>query len=93
MCSLSLKTGLLLVLFPVALAFAAGEEQDDRSYLPPPSLRGKTDKAPAGLDKAPATVRKEAAVVRRQHVRVVHRRHNPHTSSRRYAGQEFFFPL
>ena len=59
---LSLKTGLLLALVPLALAFAAGEEQEDKSYLPPSSLRGKPEEAPAALDKAPATVMREASI-------------------------------
>lgn len=93
MRSLRLKTGLLLALFPAALAFAAGEGQDDKSYLPPPSLRGEPDKTPAAQVKAPATVRREASVVPGRHARVVHRRHSPRYAVRRYAGPEFFFPL
>ena len=50
---LSLKTGLLLALVPLSLAFAAGEEQDDKSYLPPSSLRGKPEEAPALFLTAP----------------------------------------
>jgi hypothetical protein len=88
---LSLKTGLLLALVPLALAFAAGEEQDDKSYLPPSSLRGKPEEAPAALDKAPATVMREASID--QHARVVHRRHNTRYSSRRHPGAVFFFPF
>ena len=91
MRSLSLKTELLLALVPLALAFAAGEEQDDKSYLPPPSLRGKPDKAPAALDKAPATVMGEASIDLGKNARVVHRRHNPRYSSRRHPV--FFFPF
>ena len=88
---LSLKTGLLLALVPLALAFAAGEEQDDKSYLSPPSLRGKPDKAPAALDKATATVTREASIDLGKNARVVHRRHNPRYSSRR--NPVFFFPF
>ena len=91
MRSLSLKTGLLLALVPLTLAFAAGEEQDDKSYLPPPSLRGKPDQAPAALDKAPATVMGEASIDLGKHARVVHRRHNLRYSSRRHPV--FFFPF
>ena len=91
MRSLSLKTGLLLALVPLTLAFAAGEEQDDKSYLPPPSLRGKPDKAPAALDKAPAMVTREASIDLGKNARVVHTRHNPRYSSRRHPV--FFFPF
>ena len=91
MRSLSLKTGLLLALVPLTLAFAAGEEQDDKSYLPPPSLRGNPDKAPAALDKAPATVTREASIDLGNNARVAHRRHNPRYSSRR--NPLFFFPF
>ena len=92
MRSLSLKTGLLLALVPLALAFAAGEEQDDKSYLPPPSLRGNPDKASAAaLDKAPATVTREASIDLGKNARVVHRRHNLRYSSRRHSV--FFFPF
>jgi hypothetical protein len=90
---LSLKTGLLLALFPLALAFAASEEQDDKSYLPPSSLRGKPEEAPTALDKAPAAVMREASVDLEKHARVVHRRHNPRYSSRRHPGAVFFFPF
>jgi hypothetical protein len=90
---LSLKTGLLLALVPLALAFAAGEEQDDKSYLPPSSRRGKPEEAPAALDKAPATVMREASIDRGKHARVVQRRHNTRYSSRRRPGAVFFFPF
>ena len=90
---LSLKTGLLLALVPLALAFAAGEEQDDKSYLPPSSLRGKPEEAPAALDKAPATVMREASIDRGKHARVVQRRHNTRYSSRRRPGLGFLFPV
>jgi len=91
MGSLSLKTGVLLALVPLALAFAAGEEQDDKSYLPPPSLRANPDKALAARDKAPATVTREASIDVGKNARVVHRRHNPRYSSRR--NRLFFFPF
>ena len=48
MRSLSLKTGLLLAMIPAAAAFAAGEQQDDKSYLPPASLRATPDTKPGG---------------------------------------------
>ena len=90
---LSLKTGLFLAFVPLALAFAAGEEQDDKSYLPPPALRGKLEEAPAALDKAPATVMKEASVDLGKRARVAHRRRNTRYSSRRQPGAVFFFPF
>ena len=94
MRSHSLKIALLLALFSSAAALGAGEEQDNRSYLPPPSLRGEPDKTPAALDRVQATVRREASDgVRRQSVKVVHRRHNQRAFSRRREGPGFFFGL
>jgi hypothetical protein len=88
MRSLSLKTGLLLVFIPAAAAFAAGEDQDDKSYLPPASLRA-----------APGTVPVPNAAVeqRRRQTRIVHRRRQPRYDSpyynRRYDGPGFFLPF
>ncbi len=76
---LSLKTGLLLALFPLAMAFAAGEQQDDKSYLPPASLRSAPE-----ATAAPAS--RQTAMEPGRHARVVHRRHY-----RRYAGPAYYF--
>lgn len=85
MRSISLKIGLLLVLFPAALAFAAGEQQDGDSYLPPASLR-------AAPNTAPAASAKQATVEPRRYARPVHRRHEArYHSYRRYAGPVFYF--
>jgi hypothetical protein len=88
MRSLSLKTGLLLAFIPAAAAFAAGEDQDDRSYLPPTSLRAAPGTAP---------VANAAAEQRRRQTRIVHRRREPRYDSsyydRRYDGPGFFLPF
>ena len=89
MRSLSLKIGLLLALIPAAAAFAASDEQDDKSYLPPAALRAAPGTASA-TDSA-----QSAAQQRGRQVRIVHRRREPrYYSYERYSRQRFgFFPF
>jgi hypothetical protein len=85
MRSLSLKTGLLLAMIPAAAAFAAGEQQEDKSYLPPASLS-------ATPDTKPAVTSAQTAIEPRRHARAQHRRHEARSHSyRRYAGPAFFY--
>jgi hypothetical protein len=89
MRSLSLKIGLLLALIPAAAAFAASDEQDDKSYLPPAALRAAPGATPA------ANSAQAAAQHRGRQVRVVHRRREPrYYSYERYNRPRFgFFPF
>jgi hypothetical protein len=89
MRSLYLKIGLLLVLIPAGASFAAEPQQDDKSYLPPASLRA-APRAPAAEQ-----TRQAAAGSGRRQVRF-HRRHEPRYREpmfRRYAGRRFYFGM
>lgn len=85
---LSFKTGLLLALIPAAAAFAADEQQDDKSYLPPASYIAASGKAPA------ANSTQAAVEPRARHTRVTPRRrvarHDPYWRQREPV---FFFPF
>ncbi len=87
MGSLNLKLGLLLVLIPAGASLAAEPQQDDKSYLPPASLRA-APKAPAAEPS-----RQAAAEPARRQVRI-RRRHEPRYYREpvfpRFAGPRFF---
>ncbi|MFY9643241.1 MAG: hypothetical protein WCD20_14890 [Rhodomicrobium sp.] len=90
MRSLSLKMGLLLALIPAGASVAAEPQQDDKSYLPPASLR-------AAPNTQEAEHRRQAAAEpERRHARM-HRRHEPRSyrgpAFRRYAGPGYFFGM
>jgi hypothetical protein len=86
---LSFKTGLLLVLLPAGAAFAAeGQQQDDKSYLPPPSYIA----APSATPAANSTQAAFEPAGRR--ARVAPRRHEArHRSYARRTRPIFFFPF
>lgn len=78
MRSLSLRLGLLLVLISAGAGFAE-EQQDDKSYLPPASLRAVPKPASAAQ-----TQRAAAEPATRKHAKV-HRRHYRERAWPRYA--------
>ncbi len=85
---LSFKTGLLLALIPAGAAFAADEQQqDDKSYLPPPSYIA----APGATPAANSTQAAFEPVGRR--VRAAPRRHEARHRSYGRRPQVFFFPF
>ncbi len=87
MHSLSLKSALILAFIPAAAAFAAGEEQDDKSYLPPAQFVASPNDAPA------ANEAQTAAEFKGRRVRFAHKRSGHRSySSRRYA-RPFFLPF
>ncbi len=87
MRSLSLKMGLLLVLIPAGASFAAEPQQDDKSYLPPASLRA------APTTPAAERPRQAAAEPGRRHARM-RRRHEPRFyRGPRFAGPGFYFGM
>jgi len=86
----SLTIGLLLVLIPAGASFATEPQQDDKSYLPPPSLRAAPKTLPAEQS------RQAVAEPVRKHARM-HRRHDPRFYREplfpRYAGPRFYFSM
>ncbi len=88
MGSLSLKLGLLLVLIPAGASFAAEPQQDDKSYLPPASLRAAPITPAAGQARQAAA---EQGI--RKHARI-HRRHiYREPRYQRFAGPRFYFGM
>ena len=77
MGSLSLKAGLLLVFIPAATAFAAGDGQDDRSYLPPAQFVSSQGAAPVPNDG------QAAAEPKGRQAQFGHRRYGHGSHSRR----------
>ena len=83
-----LALGALIALGLATAAIAAETQQDDKSYLPPPSLRAEPGTAQASLPKRISIEsRKRSAAVPHRHREVRARR------DRRYAGQRLFFSL
>jgi hypothetical protein len=84
MRSFSLKLGLLLVLIPAGASLAEEQQQDDKSYLPPASLRASPKAQPA---QQTSQLLAEPGI--RKHARI-HRHHYRGHAWPRYAFWGFF---